>query len=41
MALEKKCYSPRYLQINGEWRDHERWASTFEDWLGGIKKRIN
>jgi ribosomal-protein-alanine N-acetyltransferase len=32
LALVKKCgfhkegYSPKYLQINGQWRDHERWA---------------
>ncbi|MGH2806580.1 MAG: GNAT family N-acetyltransferase [Actinomycetota bacterium] len=26
--------SPRYLQINGEWEDHNMYAITVEDWQG-------
>ena len=27
-------YSPRYLEIRGEWADHERWAVTRDDGSG-------
>lgn len=26
-------FSPRYLKINNEWRGHEHWAMTFEDFV--------
>jgi ribosomal-protein-alanine N-acetyltransferase len=25
-------FSPRYLKINGRWRDHERWAINADHW---------
>lgn len=31
--------SKRYLQINGEWEDHERWAITVERWSPAQRKQ--
>jgi ribosomal-protein-alanine N-acetyltransferase len=30
----REGFSERYLQVSGQWRDHERWAIRAEQWLG-------
>jgi len=32
LGFRQEGYSPRYLKIGGEWRDHERWAILSEEW---------
>ena len=37
-ALARRCglrlegYSPRLVLVDGEWRDHERWATDVDEW---------
>ena len=31
-GFQREGYSPRYLEINGDWCDHERWALLADDW---------
>ena len=33
LGLNREGFSPRYLRIDGEWKDHERWAMVKENWL--------
>jgi ribosomal-protein-alanine N-acetyltransferase len=34
LGFRQEGFSPRYLRINGEWRDHERWAVLADEWHG-------
>jgi ribosomal-protein-alanine N-acetyltransferase len=32
LGFRKEGFSPKYLQIDGIWRDHERWAILASEW---------
>ncbi|HEX3460139.1 MAG TPA: GNAT family N-acetyltransferase [Acidimicrobiales bacterium] len=32
LGFEKEGTSPRYLMVDGDWRDHERWALRSDTW---------
>lgn len=41
LGFRKEGFSPAFLKINGEWRDHERWAMLADEWLAAHRGEIH
>lgn len=35
LGFRREGFSPQYLMIDGQWRDHERWALLADEWADG------
>ena len=36
LGFRLEGFSPKYLKVCGEWRDHQRWALLAEEWQRGL-----
>ena len=41
LGLEQVGYAPRFLHIDGAWRDHRVFAITSEECPGGVEQRLS
>jgi ribosomal-protein-alanine N-acetyltransferase len=39
LGFRLEGFSPKYLNVDGKWCDHERWAITKDIWETNIKKK--
>ena len=40
LGMKEYGYAPRFLHIDGEWRDHRLYAVTVEECPGGLVRRL-
>lgn len=38
LGFRKEGFSPRYLHIDGDWRDHDRWAILSDEWAANRER---
>jgi ribosomal-protein-alanine N-acetyltransferase len=40
LGFQREGFSPRYLMVDGDWRDHERWAIRSETWAPDLHAEV-